>query len=329
MAAAYPRRLSIAVLAGGNSAEREISLRSGAAVASALAGNGHRITELDPAAVELHRVDWRQFDAAFIALHGTFGEDGGVQEILERAGIPFTGSSAEASRLAFSKSAAKERFFQAGVPTPHYALIHQSDNAARIESLFPRIGFPMAVKPDAQGSSLGVTIVQSPLEIPQALANCFSYDPFGLLETAVPGTEWTVGFLDDMALPVIQIETEREFFDFQAKYDDDATRYLFDFNVPDDVVRGIETTARNACTALGTRGLVRVDLRLDRFLRPWVLEVNTVPGLTDHSLVPKAAARMGIAFEELCERAVRNWLIPILSVGRTEQTHTIRRRSAS
>ncbi|MBC8114966.1 MAG: D-alanine--D-alanine ligase, partial [Candidatus Saccharimonas sp.] len=147
----------VAVLAGGDSDERTISLQSGAAVQQALTARGHLALHLDPSVVDLAGVDWRQFDVAFLALHGQFGEDGQVQQILDEAGIPFTGSNAAASRLAFSKSAAKERFLQFGVPTPAYSLLHYTDDASRIRSVTEEVGYPLVVKPDCQGSSLGIS----------------------------------------------------------------------------------------------------------------------------------------------------------------------------
>lgn len=295
----------VAVLAGGDSDERTISLQSGAAVQQALTVRGHLALHLDPSVVDLAGIDWCQFDVAFLALHGQFGEDGQVQQILDEAGIPFTGSSAAASRLAFSKSAAKERFLQFGVPTPAYSLLHYTDDASRIHRVTEEIGYPLVVKPDCQGSSLGISIVRSPAELPQAIKLCFQFDSFAVIEAAIIGTEWTVGLLDELVLPLICIETDREFFDWHAKYEDESTRYVFDSKLPGEVTASIEEAARGACRSLGTRGLMRVDLRLDETLHPWVLEINTVPGFTSHSLVPKAAARMGIEFGELCERAIR------------------------
>lgn len=298
----------VAVLAGGDSDEREISLQSGSAVQQALSSRGHLALHLDPAVVDLAGVDWRQFDVAFLALHGQFGEDGQVQQILEDAGIPYTGSDATASRLAFSKSAAKERFLQFGVPTPEYSLLHYTDDVARIEKVTGEIGYPLVIKPDCQGSSLGISIVRSAAEVPAALKLCFQFDSFAVVERAIMGTEWTVGMLDELLLPPILIETDREFFDWQAKYEDDNTRYLFESNFPQHVVDTIADVARNACRALGTRGMARVDLRVDEAMQPSVLEVNTIPGYTSHSLVPKAAARLGIEFAELCERSIESCL---------------------
>lgn len=301
-------KLRIAVLYGGPSAERLISLKSGAAVAQALAEIGHAVAQIDPALVDLTELDWSRFDVAFIALHGKFGEDGQVQQVLEDAGIPYTGSGVAASRLAFSKSAAKERFLQHGVPTAPYVLIHESDTAHRIVEQARRLGFPLVVKPDTQGSSLGVSLVRSEGDLPAALGRCFHYDTFGLVERAIVGSEWTVGLLDERPLPAIRIETGRAFFDYHAKYEDDETQYHFDFEAPREQTERVVEAARNACAALGTSGLARVDVMLDETGRPLVLEVNTVPGLTDHSLVPKAAAHLGTSFPQLCQDCVQSAL---------------------
>jgi D-alanine-D-alanine ligase len=302
------RKLHVAVLCGGSSAERVISLQSGAAVSRALVALGHTVREIDPAIVPLSDCDWWRFDVAFIALHGKFGEDGQVQQILEDALVPYTGSGVAASRLAFSKSASKERFAQHGVPTAPYVLIHESDAPHRILQQATQLGFPLVVKPDTQGSSLGVSLVNKAEDLPAALTRCFHYDSFGLLEQALIGSEWTVGMADERALPPIQIKTGRAFFDYQAKYEDDETQYLFDFDVPAVQVERVVETARNACAAVGTCGLARVDLIVNQTGSPLVLEVNTVPGLTDHSLVPKAAARAGMSFPELCQECLQSAL---------------------
>lgn len=303
-----PSRRRVAVLCGGDSHEREISLRSGRAVASALRERGHEVVCLDPALTPPEAAQFHDIDVAFLALHGRNGEDGEIQAILDRMNVLYTGSGAEASRLAFSKSASKERLFQRGVPTPPYVLVHESDDATRTIELALRIGFPLVVKPDAQGSSLGVSIVKAADELPEALRNCFRYDVFGLLEQAIPGTEWTLGLFDDEPLPLIQIETSRGFFDFAAKYEDDATVCRFDFAFPAHVVSSIIEAGLGAAKAVETKGLARVDIRLDERGRPWILEVNTIPGLTEHSLVPKAAARAGISLGELCERSIERCL---------------------
>lgn len=303
-----PKRRRVAVLCGGESHEREISLESGRAVAGALRERGHEVVCLDPALTPPEAAHFHDIDVAFLALHGRHGEDGEIQGVLDRMNVIYTGSGAEASRLAFSKSASKERLFQRGVPTPPYVLVHESDDPRRTIELALRIGFPLVVKPDAQGSSLGVSIVQAADALPEALRNCFRYDVFGLLEQAIPGTEWTVSLLDDEPLPLIQIETPREFFDFTAKYEDDRTVCRFDFDVPVHVAGSILEAGQNAAKAVDTKGLARVDIRLDDRGRPWVLEINTIPGLTEHSLVPKSAAYAGVSLGELCERSIERCL---------------------
>jgi D-alanine-D-alanine ligase len=222
--------------------------------------------------------------------------------------VPYTGSGVQASRLAYSKSASKARFLQHQVPTAPFVLIHESDSAARILHHASSLGFPLVVKPDTQGSSLGVSIVRSPDELPAALTRCFHLDAFGILESCIVGEEWTVGLVDEDVLPLIQIETNRAFFDYQAKYKDDQTVYRFDFEATPEVIDKITRSALDACVALETKGLVRVDVMLDKFQRPWVLEVNTVPGMTDHSLVPKAAERAGMTLGDLCEHTLRTCL---------------------
>jgi D-alanine-D-alanine ligase len=308
-----PRRLRVAVLSGGDSAEREISLRSGDAVARALDERGHDVVSIDPATTPLEAAHFRDVDVAFLALHGRNGEDGTVQALLERMGVLYSGSGPEASRLAFSKSASKERLFQRGVSTPDYVLVHDSDDPIRIRELALRIGFPLVIKPDTQGSSLGVSLIEGPEMLSQGLAKCFEHDSFALLERAVSGTEWTLGLVDDEPLPLIEIESPRAIFDYRAKYEDPATVYRFDYSVPHHVTASIVEAGRSAAEAIGTKGLARVDLRADPCGRPWVLEVNTIPGLTDHSLLPMAAAQFGLSLGELCERTIERCLAAVVT----------------
>jgi D-alanine-D-alanine ligase len=312
------RSLRVAVLMGGDSSEREISLRSGAAVAAALRALGHRVSLIDPAETKLAGIDWPRFDVAFLALHGRFGEDGQIQSLFESWGVPYTGSDAAAARLAFSKSAAKERFSACGVPTPEYVLIHESDSLAQLHRSARQIGFPLVAKPDASGSSLGVSLVNSPDQLSAACAACFEEGAFGLLERMVAGSEWTLGLIDEERLPLIRIDARREFYDFTAKYDDDETGYQFAADLPIATLERITAAAAGAATSIGTCGIARVDVRLDEQQRPWVLEVNTIPGFTDHSLVPKAASYAGIGFPQLCERAIESGL----------RAHQIRRHNA-
>jgi D-alanine-D-alanine ligase len=303
-----PPSITIAVLSGGDSSEREVSLASGRAIQDALQAVGHCCTAIDPATTDVNSVNWLDYDVAAIALHGRFGEDGQLQELLENKGIPFTGSDREASALAFSKAASKQQFITDSVPTPEFAVIRQTDSATHIAKHARTVGYPIVVKPDAEGSSFGISIVNSPDRLPAALAKCFQFGPVALIERAVPGTEWTVAVVDGRALPPICIETRRSFYDFRAKYEDDTTRYLFETEFESAIVEQIESVSLDACRSLGTQGVARVDVRLDPFNRPWVLEVNTSPGMTDHSLVPKAAARAGMSFVELCQRMIESGL---------------------
>lgn len=292
----------LVVIAGGSSAERDISLAGGRAVLRALRIRGHHVVWLDPQETDPREFDWQPRDLAYLVLHGIGGEDGTIQTLLDERCVPYTGSSATASEQAFSKSATRECLRQHDLPTPAGVVIHETDSADRIHKLAHALGFPLVVKPDRQGSSLGVSIVHSSEELAGALAECFHYDSFGLLETFVAGTEWTVGLLDGEVLPAIRIETRTGFYDFAAKYNDDGTRYVLEHDLPPAVIDHLTRVAQRAAKALGCSGAVRVDLRLDQHLEPWVLEVNTIPGMTNHSLLPKAAAQTGIEFEVLCEQ---------------------------
>lgn len=300
--------LRILLLAGGPSAERDVSLESGAAVATALRSRGHDVTGYDPRHGTLDGIDPDRFDVVFNALHGTFGEDGQVQSLLDDLGLPCTGSDADVSRLTMSKSATKEQLSSASLPTPAYALIEATESAESIRRKASVIGYPMVIKPDAEGSSLGVTIVPSDLELPGALSRCFHYGSLGLMESYIRGQEWTVGLIDDDVLPPIQIVSANEFYDYEAKYSSEETRYLFETALPPVVLETMQQIALEATRHIGTRGIVRVDFRLDRFQQPWILELNTIPGMTSHSLIPKAAAQVGISFAELCERAIHSAL---------------------
>ncbi len=304
------RSLKIAVLLGGPSAEREVSLESGREVIAALRRRGHHVEAIDPG-VDLFSdqrflqlADWRSFDVVFIALHGTFGEDGTVQRLLDGLGVPYTGSDAEASRVAFSKSAAKERFAAEGIASPPYVLAHECDPRSRIARHAATLGYPIVVKPDTQGSSLGVSVVERPDELPSSLERCFAFGPFGLLERYVAGQEWTVGFLGSDPLPPMCVTTPRPFLDFEAKYRDESTVVTFEPAVSPLIVESILRLATRAVQAVGASGACRVDLRLSERSVPCVLEVNTVPGFTPHSAVPTAADRAGLGFDELCERVV-------------------------
>ena len=291
----------VLVLAGGPSAERQVSLESGLAVASALQSRGHRVTMFDPIDGTLQGLNPQQFDVVFIALHGTFGEDGSVQALLEELQLPYTGSGIESSQTAISKSATKLKLQSAGLPTPNWIPIHDSTTAGELGAAVNEFRFPVVIKPDSEGSSLGVSILKRLEEVPAALESCFQYGSNGLIESAVLGSEWTVGVIDRKPLPPLQIVAEGEFYDFEAKYRSDRTEYHFPTDLSPDLLTRMQDLAVESCRVLETQGIVRVDFRLDRSEQPWILEVNTIPGMTSHSLIPKAAARVGITFDELCE----------------------------
>ena len=295
------------MLAGGDSPERGISLISGMQVVSALEGAGHEPTWIDPAEVGLATVEWHRFDACFIALHGGAGEDGRVQRQLDRLGVPYTGSGPTASRLAMSKSAAKERFLQAGVPTPDYVLLQASESPAVSAGKCAALGYPLVVKPDSSGSSLGVSVARGPSDLRDCLAASFALDPFVVAERFVCGREFTMSLLEREPLPLLEVAVppgNSKLFSFDAKYSNPETQYRFDTGLAAEVAANLSRTAVAAAAALETRGLVRVDLMLDESLEPWVFEVTTVPGLTGRCLAPQAAARAGIDMARLC-----NWMV--------------------
>ncbi|MFV0443522.1 MAG: D-alanine--D-alanine ligase [Planctomycetaceae bacterium] len=316
-------RLTIAVMLGGPSAERSISLKSGAAIIAALRSRGHRVSACDPnadlgdsnvaatpetcatAARFVRGHNWSDVDVVFNALHGAFGEDGELQRLLCSLGVAFTGSGETASHEGFHKVISKRRFRAAGVPTPVGFEIAHNRLPNPIATAAEAIGYPLVVKPEAQGSSLGVTIATSPLELSRAIEFGFVYGPVLLVEEYIAGTEWTVPIWDDEVLPMIEIAAADQFYDYTAKYSDNRTEYRFDSPLPPLVRQRLIAAARRAARAVGMEGLSRVDLRLTSDGRPYVLEVNNSPGMTDHSLVPKSAARMGLTLGELCEQECR------------------------
>jgi len=293
--------LRVAVLAGGDSSEREVSLASGSQVAGALRTAGHQVDLLDPAAADLAGLDWSRFDGCFLALHGGAGEDGRIQQQLAAWRVPYTGSGPAASRLAMSKSAAKAVFLRAGVPTPEYVMLGPEDRPNGIAAKVSGLGFPVVIKPDGQGSSLGVGVARCAEPLPSKLAESRRYDRLVLAERFIAGRELTVSVLGRKPLPLLEIVGREEIFDYQSKYTSTVIEYRFDTGLPPMKVQEIQQTAAAAAAALGTTGLVRVDLILDQSLRPWVLEINTLPGMTGHSMAPKAAARAGLDMPALCD----------------------------
>lgn len=291
--------MRITVLCGGPGDERAVSLASGSSVAEALRQSGHDVFVSDIMPDDLSALD-RPADVIFPVLHGQFGESGELQAELERRGLTFVGSGSHASRLGMNKTLSKKRWADAGLFTPP-CLQLDAGNADAIEG-FP---LPCIVKPVDSGSSVGVHRCTTRLEARQAVSCLLAERGAALVERFIRGAELTVGFLEERALSPIRILTGHEFFDYQAKYQDDTTRHVFDTQLPDDTVARCVKDATRAYHLLGCRDLARVDIIVDDAGVPWLLEINTIPGFTSHSLLPKAAAHEGIAFEQLVDRLVQ------------------------
>lgn len=297
--------LSVALLAGGDSHQRRQSLATGEHVAAALKSAGHSVERFDPADVDVGHVPWSRFDACFVAVPGALGEDGRLQRRLLELEVPYTGSGPVASRLGMSKSASKERFLQAGVPTPRYVLFHASESIREVAAHMARLRYPLVIKPDSQGSSLGVGFVQSADELPERVADAQRYDPFMLAETWIDGREFTVAVMGRRVLPVIELGTPRGALAHWTHREPLLGEARFDTGLPPSTLARLQNLALAAATALATTGLVTVDLMLDVQAQPWVLEVNTVPHLAPRSLAALAAGRAGIELPALCDWMVR------------------------
>jgi len=288
---------------GGRSAEREISLKSGTMVLNALTKSGVDAHAFDPRDSGLEALKAQRFERAFIALHGRFGEDGTVQGALEYLGIPYTGSGVMASALAMDKWRTKLLWRAAGLPTPAYELINVRTDPA---GLAARLGLPLMVKPAREGSSIGMSKVTSTEKIAPARELAARYDDIVIAERFIEGMELTAGILGEQPLPLIRLETPREFYDYHAKYFADDTRYICPCGLPAAQEQSIQQAALEAFRVLGCSGWGRVDAMLDRDGGLHLLEVNTIPGMTDHSLVPMAARACGISFEDLCVRILES-----------------------
>jgi D-alanine-D-alanine ligase len=326
------RNLRVCVLAGGDSAERGISLASGRGVAAALAAAGCQVTCIDPQPIDCvstarsggdgspdssdrdfppalwHQIAWQDFDACFLALHGGAGEDGRLQAYLAARGVPFTGCTAHAARVAMSKAASKDRFRAVGVPTPDYRTFGRDTSHSATEAGATAIGYPLIVKPDAQGSSLGVTLVRSADQLAGGVRAALELDTSGLLEAFIPGREFTVAVLGRDPLPLIEVYCAEPVFSYAVKYDSQVPHYRFDTGLPPAEERALVDAAVGAAVALETTGLVRVDLRADAAGHPWVLELNATPGMTPASLAPAAARQAGIEMPDLCRILIEECL---------------------
>ena len=297
---------TIGVLMGGYSSEREISLRSGHAVADALSREGHRVLPLDittddPAGI-IRQIQATPLDIAFIALHGRLGEDGVIQGILEKLDIPYTGSGVFPSQIAFNKILTQKALQSAGLPVAAHYCITDGRNVdfktawAHIKST------PLVVKPACEGSSIGVHIVRHPSEWEQAFKDALSYGPQIIIEEFIQGREFTAGIFDCEVLPLVEICPDSNFFSFTAKYQKGATQYICPAQIPENLTRKIKELSLSAVEILGCEGFSRVDLRVDDNEQPFILEVNTIPGFTGTSLFPKAAREAGYSFVQVCEK---------------------------
>jgi len=290
-------KLNITVMLGGPSAEREVSLRSGAAVAAALRSLGHEVFELDP-----KTPDWvlpTKTDVVFLALHGTYGEDGTVQKQLDFLSVPYTGCDAESSAIAFDKILSKQKFTQAGVPTARFVVLNSAT-----DPLPKHFSPPLVVKPARQGSSVGLQFVERADDWPHALADALKFDSEVVIEEKIVGRETTVGMLAGHVLPVVEVRPKKGGYDYKNKYTVGMTEYFCPANFDPAVTKRIQDAALGAFAAIGGRDYARVDVMVRPDGSPVVLEVNTLPGMTETSLLPKAAAAAGMSYAELCQQMV-------------------------
>jgi D-alanine-D-alanine ligase len=289
--------LNIVVMLGGPSVEREVSLRSGAAVAKALRSLSHNVTELDPKNSTFNLPP--QTDAVFLALHGSYGEDGTVQSQLDKLGVPYTGCDAESSRIAFDKVLTKQRCLDHKVPTAKFAII-RSPKDAWPAHLAP----PCVLKPVHQGSSVGLHFLDRADQLSSAATAALQYDHELLLEERVIGRETTVGILKDAALPIVEVRPKAGSYDYTNKYTAGATDYLCPAPFEAEISRQIQDAGLAAFRAVGARDYGRVDVMVSSQGAPIVLEVNTLPGMTETSLLPKAAAAAGLSYPDLCQTMI-------------------------
>jgi len=292
----------IGVLYGGLSAEREVSLKSGKAVGMALQELGYLVTMIDVDRQVVEKLKKSQVQAVFNALHGAYGEDGTIQGVLEYLMIPYTGPGVMASSIAMNKVMSKRILLSHNIPTPDYTVPNEGD----LDIVVPPGGYPLVVKPVAEGSSLGVTIVTGEDQLPEALAAAREYSQQVMIESYIPGLELTAAVLGDEVLPLIEIRAQGGVYDYRAKYTKGYTEYLVPAPIASDTARKVQELARSSARALScTRGAVRVDFRLDMENCPFVIEVNTVPGMTETSLLPQAAKAAGIDFATLIDRILQ------------------------
>lgn len=290
----------IGVLMGGISAEREVSLRSGSAIYNALKGLGYNAVSIDVGSDICDVLDKGKIEAAFLALHGGYGEDGSIQGMLEVLGIPYTGSGVLASALAMDKEASKKVFLYHGIPVPPFTVIGSITGSPG-----PSFDFPWVIKPATEGSSVGVSIARDKGNFEKALETAFSYGSRVIVEKYIEGQEIHIGILNGIVLGGVEVRPSLEFYNYEAKYTPGLTEYILPPEITAETYERAKMTALSAHIALGCRGATRVDLRLNAEGEPYVLEVNTIPGMTETSLLPKIAGLAGFDFPGLIEEILR------------------------
>ena len=306
--ALMPRLGTVGVLMGGISSERDVSLRSGLAVVDALTKTGCTVVPID---IDNHqreqiisKIRSADVQTAFIALHGKFGEDGVIQSILEEMNIPYTGSGTKASACTFNKVTTQKALRACGLPVADFYVADEASVDADA-ILLELKDFPIVVKPSCEGSSFGITVVHTKADLPAALTKAFGYGHEIIVERFIAGRELTVGILDQQALPIVEICPQKQFFDYEAKYQKGLTEYIVPAQLPDELAEHIGEIALKAHQALGCECYSRIDFRLDAQNRPFILEINTIPGFTETSLFPKAARQAGMDFSDVCLKLIQ------------------------
>lgn len=300
MASEKPQK--VAVLMGGRSSEREISIKTGKQISQALIGEGYHVKEIDPADALVGDLKDFQPDVVFIALHGKYGEDGTIQGLLELLGFPYTGSGVLSSALCMDKVIAKKVMSYEGIPTPSFQVIEEKLGEGVVESLIKELGLPLVVKPSKQGSAIGVSIVRETGELENALTEALNYDQAVLVEEYIDGIELTASVLgtkNPRVLPLIEIVSETEFYDYTAKYSPGMSHHIIPARISSEAAAKVEELALRTYKAMDCRQLARVDFMLNNEGEPFVLETNTIPGMTETSLFPDSAKAAGISFAEL------------------------------
>lgn len=293
---------------GGVSSERDISLKGGRAVHQALTDEGYQAVEIDIQSENkedvVNQIMKCGIDCAFLVLHGKFGEDGGIQSILEELDIPYTGSGVAASQIAINKLLTQNLLKKNGIAIPKYVNVTKQDRDTLLSVISILGDYPLVVKPASEGSSIGTFLVANEQEYLEKSSKAFEYDQELIVEQYIQGRELTVGILDQQVLPVLEIKTDQPFFNFDAKYTQGITEYIVPAPLDDEVAKRVSDIALKVHHIVGCQDLSRVDLILNERMEPFVLEINTIPGFTQTSLVPKAAACVGINFHTLCKRLV-------------------------